>query len=79
MELKPELYESVMNLTRSDEDEEQLAQALHHYLDNPFINKLQVFSNQAVSALVLKITPKLLLPPSGVIPHSWPWAWAVLR
>ena len=51
MELKPELYESVMNLTRSDEDEERLAQALHHYLDNPFINKLQVFSNQAVRIL----------------------------
>ena len=48
MELKPALYETVMNLTRSDEDEQILTQALSHYLDNPFINKLQVFSNQAV-------------------------------
>ena len=35
MELKPELYETVMNLTRSDEDEQILTQALSHYLDNP--------------------------------------------
>ena len=51
MELKPELYEEVMNLTRSDEDEARLTEALHHYLDNPFINKIQVFSNQAVRIL----------------------------
>lgn len=48
MELKPEHYETIMNLTRSEEDEKMLEEALHHYLDNPFINKLQVFSNQAV-------------------------------
>ncbi len=48
MELQPQLFDSVMNLNRSDEDERMLEQALQHYLDNPFINKLQVFSNQAV-------------------------------
>lgn len=48
MELEPQLFESVMNLNRSDEDERMLEEALHHYLDNPFINKLQIFSNQAV-------------------------------
>lgn len=48
MELNPQLFESVMDLNRSDEDERMLEEALQHYLDNPFINKLQVFSNQAV-------------------------------
>lgn len=51
MELKPELYANVMNLTRSEEDEARVTEALNQYLDNPFINKLQVFSNQAVRIL----------------------------
>ncbi len=40
-----------MNLTRSDEDQVLLEQALTHYLDNPFLNKLQVFAKQSVRIL----------------------------
>lgn len=40
-----------MNLTRSDEDQAMLEEALNHYLDNPFLNKIQVFTKQAVRIL----------------------------
>ncbi len=40
-----------MNLTRSDEDNAMLEKALNDYLDNPILNKIQVFAKQSVRIL----------------------------
>ncbi len=51
MELKTEEYERIMNIIRSDPDEKILEVTLKNFLENPFFNRFQVFSNQSIRIL----------------------------
>lgn len=51
MELRPQEYERIMNIIRSDPDEHVLESTLKNILENPFFNRFQVFSNQSIRIL----------------------------